>query len=92
MGRLKPEIQKLCVVRTFVDIEELVGAATELERVLGELGETPYEPLKEEQEEGVEETMMEKQVNALNNTLINFLKGNVQGSVTSSSSSMSTGC
>jgi len=69
-----------------------VGAATELERVLGELGETPYEPLKEEQEEGVEETMMEKQVNALNNTFINFLKGNVQGPVTSSSSSMSTGC
>jgi len=26
----------------------MVGAATELERVLGELGETPFEPLKEE--------------------------------------------
>jgi len=92
LGRLRPEIQKLCVVRTFVDIKELVGAATELERVLGELGETPYEPLKEEQEEGVVETMMEKQVNALNNTLINFLKGNVPRPVTSSSSSMSAGC
>jgi len=92
LGRLRPEIRKLCVVRTFADIKELVGAATKLEKVLGELGETPYEPLKEEQEEGVEETMMEKQVNALNNTLINFLKGNVQGPVTSSSSSMSTGC
>jgi len=92
LGRLKPELRKLCVVRTFADIEELVGAATELERVLKELGKTPYEPLKEEQEDGVEETMMEKQVNALNNTLINFLKGNVQGPVTSSSSSMSTGC
>jgi hypothetical protein len=90
--RLRPEIRKLCVVRTFADIEELVGAATELERVLGELGETPYEPLKEEQEEGVAETMMEKQVNALNNTLINFLKGNVPKPVTSSASSMSTGC
>jgi len=77
LGRLRPEIRKLCVVRTFIDIEELVGVATELKRVLGELGETPYEPLKEEHEEGVEETMMEKQVNALNNTLINFLKGNV---------------
>ncbi len=59
---------------------------------MGELGKTPYEPLKEEQEEGVAETMMEKQVNALNNTLINFLKGNVPRPVTSSSSSMSTGC
>ncbi len=92
LGKLRPEIRKLCVVRTFANIEELVGAATELEKVLVELGETPYEPLKEEQEEGVEETMMEKQVNALNNTLINFLKGNVQGPVTSSSSSMSTRC
>jgi len=92
LGKLRLEIRKLCIVRTFADIEELVGAATELEKVLGELGETPYEPLKEEQEEGIEVTMMEKQVNALNNTLINFLKGNVQGSVTSSSSNMSTGC
>jgi len=48
------------VVRTFVNIEELVGAAIELERVLGELGETPFEPLKEEQEERIEETIMEK--------------------------------
>jgi hypothetical protein len=69
-----------------------VGAATKLNRVLGELGETPYEPLKEEQEEGMAETMMEKQVNALNNTLINFLKGNVLRPVTSSSSSTSAGC
>jgi len=51
LARLRPEIRKLCVVRTFADIEELVGAATKVERVLGELGETPYEPLKEEQEE-----------------------------------------
>jgi len=92
LGRLRPKIRKLCVVRTFADIEELVGAATELERVLGELDKTPYEPLKEEQEEGVTETMMDKQVNALNNTLINFLKGNVPRLVTSSSSSMSAGC
>ncbi len=92
MDRLRPEIRKLCVVRTFADIEELVGAATELKRVLGELGETPYELLKEEQEEGVAETMMEKQVNALNNTLINFLKGNVPRPVTTSSSSMSARC
>jgi len=80
------------VVRTFADIEELVSAATELERVLGELGETSFEPLKEEQEEGVAKTMMEKQVTALNNTFINFLKGNVPNPVTSSSSTMFGGC
>jgi hypothetical protein len=91
LAKLRPEIWKLCIVRTFTDIEELVGAATEPERVLGEIGETPFKPLKEEQEEGVEETLMEKQV-TLNNTLVNFLKKNVPNSVTSSSSTMFSGC
>ncbi len=50
----------MCVVRTFADIKELVGVATEVERVLGELGEIPYEPLKEEQEEESSQTIMEK--------------------------------
>ncbi len=69
-----------------------MGATTELERVLGELGETPFEPLKEEQEEGVEETLMEHQVAALNNTLINFFKGGVPNSVPSSSSTLFKEC
>jgi hypothetical protein len=47
-------------VRTFIDIKKLVGVATELKRVLGGLGEIPYELVKEEQEEGALETMMEK--------------------------------
>jgi hypothetical protein len=75
LAKLRPEIRKLCVVRTFADVEELVAAATEVERVLGELGETPFEALREEQEEGIEETIMEKQVTTLNNTLVNFLRG-----------------
>jgi hypothetical protein len=57
---LRPEIRKLCIVRTFIDIEKLVGVAAELEIMLGEFEETPYELLKEEQEEGISETMMEK--------------------------------
>jgi hypothetical protein len=92
LGKLRPEIRKLCVVRTYADIEEMVGAATELERVLGELGETPFEPLKEEQGEGAAETMMEKQVNAFNETLVNFMKGSVSKPVTTSSSSSSDVC
>jgi len=92
LARLKPEIRKLCVVRTFIDIEELVGAATGLERVLGEIGETPFEPLKEEQDEGVEETLMEKQMTALNDTLVNLIKRNVPNSIASSSSTMSNRC
>jgi hypothetical protein len=74
LAKSRLEIWKLCVVKTFIDIEELVGAATKLERVLGELRETPYEPLEEEQEDGASKIMMEKQVIVLNNTLINFFK------------------
>jgi hypothetical protein len=92
LGKLRPEIRKICVVRTYADIEKMVGAAIELERVLGELGETPFEPLKEEQEEGAAETMMEKQVNAFNDTLVNFMKGNVSKPVTIFSSSTSDVC
>ncbi|CAM6019453.1 unnamed protein product [Sphagnum balticum] len=75
LARLRPKIRKLCVVRTFADIEELVGAASELERVLGEIGETPFEPLKEELEKGAADASMGPQVAALNDTLINFFKG-----------------
>jgi predicted component of viral defense system (DUF524 family) len=60
LARLRPEIRKLCVVKTFADIEELVGAATEVERVLGELGETSYEPFREEQEKEMSESNVEK--------------------------------
>ncbi len=69
-----------------------MGVATKLERVLGELGETPFEPLKEEQEEGVTETSMEHQVVALNNILINFFKGSVSNSVPSSFSTLLREC
>jgi predicted aspartyl protease len=92
LARLRPEIRKLCVVRVFADIEELVGVAIEVERVLGELGETPFEPIREEQEEGTEETVMEKLVAALNNTLINYFKGNVHDLASTSSSNVFGGC
>jgi hypothetical protein len=79
-------------MRTFADIEELVRAATEVERVLGELGETPYEPLEEEQEEETLESNVEWQVTALNNTLIKFFKGNAHDPASSSSSNVFRGC
>jgi hypothetical protein len=92
LARLRPEIRKLCVVRVFADIEELVGIAVEVERVLGELGETPFEPLKEEQEEGVTEASMENQVATLNSTLINFFKGSTPNPISSSSSAQFREC
>jgi predicted component of viral defense system (DUF524 family) len=65
LARLRPEIWKLCVVRTFADIEELVGAATEVERVLAELEETPYEPLREEQKEEASKSKRKKHRRAI---------------------------
>jgi predicted aspartyl protease len=79
-------------VRAFADIEELVAAAIEVERVLGELGETPLEPLKEERDEDTEESIMEKQVTTLNETLINLFKGIVSNQEASSSSTVIGGC
>ncbi len=79
LARLRPKIRKLCVVRTFADIEELVGAVSELERVLGELGETPLEPLKEEQEEGMTGMLMKNPTTAL----INFLEGSMPNPISS---------
>jgi len=92
LARLRPEIRKLCMVKTFADIEELVGAATEVERVLGELGETPYEYLLEEQEEETSESNVKKQVVALNNTFINLFKGNSHDPTSSSSSIVFGAC
>ncbi len=60
--------------------------------MLGEFGETPFEPLREEQEEEVAETIMEKQVAALNNALVSFFKRNVPSPIASSSSTMFGGC
>jgi hypothetical protein len=42
-----PEIRKLCVVKTYINIEEVVVVVAEIERVLEELRETSYEPMKE---------------------------------------------
>jgi len=41
----------MCVVRTYVDIKEVVVVVVEIERVLGELSEIPYEPMREKQNE-----------------------------------------
>ncbi len=59
---------------------------------MGELGKTPYEPLKEKQEDGALEAIMEKHVTTLNNTIINFFKGIVRNLKISSSSIVFGGC
>jgi hypothetical protein len=36
------------MVKTYANVEEMLVVAKDVEKVLGELGETPFEPLKEE--------------------------------------------
>jgi hypothetical protein len=92
LARFKPELKRLCVVRTYTDMEEMVIVATKIEKVLGDLGETPYDPLREEKDEDVtSESSTDKQLSMLNETLIHFFKesGNRNGASASSSGSAS---
>ncbi len=66
LAHLWPEIEKLCMVRSYVIIEEMMAAAKDVEKMLGELGKTPFDLLKEEQEEDmIVDAVMEKQVNVI---------------------------
>ncbi len=51
MAHFKPKIRKLCVVRIYVDMDDLLAVAIKVEKVLGEIEETPFEPLKDERDE-----------------------------------------
>jgi hypothetical protein len=62
-------------VNTYTNIEEMVIAATEIERVLGDLRETLYDPLREEKDEDVTgESSIDKHLSMLIETLIHFLR------------------
>jgi hypothetical protein len=64
------------MVRTYANVEMIFAITKNVEKVLGELGETPFELFKEEQKEGMhDDTLLEKQVFALNESFINFFKG-----------------
>ncbi len=51
MSKLCPELRKLLVVCTYQNMDEFLSTTIKVEKVLGEIGETPYEPLHEEREE-----------------------------------------
>ncbi len=63
-------------VMSFAPMDELLAIAIRVEKVFGEIGETPYEPLKDEREgksnEG--ETSTKWHIHTLSETLIFFLK------------------
>jgi hypothetical protein len=64
----------------------VVTATVKIEHVLGELGETPYEPMKEEHDEIMsEESIIDRQLHVLNETLINFLGKGTNGKARPSS-------
>ncbi len=61
------------MVRTYINIEEILITTIEIERVLGDLGETPYDRLREEKDEdATRESSIDKQLLVLNETLIHF--------------------
>ncbi len=58
----------------------MVATTVEIERVFGELGETPYEPMEEEQNETMSgESTIDRQLNFLNETFINFFGKGTNG-------------
>jgi len=50
------EIWKLCVVQDYANMEFLLAYALKVEKVLGKLGEIPFESLMEEQKEMTQST------------------------------------
>jgi hypothetical protein len=54
--QIRLEILKLCVVQDYANMEFLLAYALKVEKVLGKLGETPFEPLMEEQMEMMQGT------------------------------------
>ncbi len=50
LAHLRLEIRKLCMVRTYANMDELLVATIEVEKVLREIWETFYEPLKDERD------------------------------------------
>ncbi len=64
------------MVKNYANVEEMFVVAKDVKKILDELGETPFEPFKEDQEEGmISNVILEKQVIALNGSFIYFLKG-----------------
>ncbi len=55
-------------------MDEFLSTVIEVEKMLGEIGKTPYEPLQEEREEELTlgETNTDKQLHELNETLVNY--------------------
>ncbi len=49
--QIRLEIWKLCVVQDYANMEFLLAYALKVKKVVGKLGEIPFEPLTKEQKE-----------------------------------------
>ncbi len=79
---MRPKIWKLCVVRIYTNIDEAAVVVVEIEWVLEELEGTPYEPMREEQDEmASKEFATYWKLLALNETLINIFGKGSDGQV-----------
>jgi hypothetical protein len=78
---LNLKIKKLCMVKNYyTNIEKMFAIVKEVERVLDELGHMPFEPLKEEHEQCMNNDLaLENQVTTWNESFINFFKGYLFG-------------
>ncbi len=71
------------MAKNYANIQEMLPTTKGVELVLGELGQTPFEPFKEKQEEGMNiNTTLEKQIIVLIEFLINVFKDHHQVSET----------
>jgi hypothetical protein len=69
--QLRSKLRRFYGVRTYTYIKEMVLATTKIERVLGALRETPYDPFMEEKDEDATgESSTDKQLLVLNEILI----------------------
>jgi hypothetical protein len=48
LAHLQPKIKKLCMVKNYANVEEMFVITKDVKKILDELGETPFEPFKEE--------------------------------------------
>lgn len=73
--KVRPKIKKLCIMWDCAIMEALLATALEEEKVLQELRETPFDPLKERKKfMNVANAMVEKHTQVLGNVLVNFFK------------------
>ncbi len=69
------------MVCTYQDMDELLSNVVKVDKMLGEIGKTPYEPLHEEKEEELSlgKTNIDKQLQVFNETLVNYFGQGTNG-------------